>query len=284
MGYTAKCLFILFLAVQMAGVVGCKNKPETFSDTSEASPVPPTSIVSPPTASAAAPFQLKLYTKYDGRTYINQLTFAETGTDTCKATTTAPVAICTVTVPEGRLYFSSLNFNYSWLPTSCPLLTFQTYYYRASVSAAYIPPGATSSIDCTAIPISPTCFGGAAPALVAGFPTFVGLIHLPDEANLTVPSVTDLPVASAYSIAFGSNRRTVNDLAPAKVGNTYTSAQLGGLGDGYLPNTYVDYTFTCRDHWYDPATYTVHLNVRDENSAAGTAVPINDFQTWSAAP
>ncbi|MGZ6478453.1 MAG: hypothetical protein ACXWQE_04070 [Bdellovibrionales bacterium] len=269
-----------------AGITGCKDKPVDTSspDTTVPGTTPP---VTPP-VSAAAPFALKMWSKYDDTNYVNGLKFTETGTDTCTATTANPVVTCTVAVEEGRLYFSELNLNFSWLMGQCKLLTFSPYFYKASTSAVYLPPSATATVDCTANPIPPACFGGAAPELVPQFPNFTGLIYFPDESTPFVPLFKTVKITSGYSHGSNSNRHVVNDLPAAKVGNTYTAAQLEtgapfNAGDGYIGGTYRNYKFACRDDFYDPETYIINLFVTDIDSATGNT-PEDDFYTWKEAP
>ena len=267
----------IFAIAVLAFVLSCGGKTKSKATESGSTGAPST----PPVASAAKPFALKLFTQYDDTTYVNQLTFNETGTDECSVTAAAPVATCTVEVPEGRLYFSSLNFQYSWVWEECKLLHFAPYYYMADNTAAYFPPQADSSVDCTAAPIPTACFGGAAVDLVPGFPSNRTIIHLPDENVPLVPLTFESEVRSAYSHKYSSNRWTVNDLDPLKIGMNATPADLGGQGDGYIANSYVNYTFYCRDDWYDPVTYTVNLVVKDvDTNGAGP----NDYFTWKEWP
>jgi hypothetical protein len=106
---------------------------------------------------------------------------------------------------------------------------------------------------------------------------------LPDLTDLTVPLSTSIDFTSAVSKNLGSNRHTVNDLAAAKVGNTYTAADLADPdgtipGDGYEPNTYKDYQFTCRDSFYDPEAYIINVYVQDVDGVD------QDISTWDVAP
>lgn len=263
------------LALSLSTALSCSGKTKSKTTESASSD----NSGSPPVATTAKPFVLKLFTQYDNTEYTNQLTFAETGTDECSVSATSPTATCTATIHEGRLYYSSLNFQFSWLSGDCKLLFFQPYYYKADSTAAYYPPGSDSSIDCTATPIPAKCFGGAALDIVTDFPRFRANIYLPDETTPTTALSATEKVTSAASNLYGSNRWTVNDMAAGKTGTAASSADLGGQGDGYIANTYVDYTFTCRDDWYDPVTYTVNLRIRDEDSDAGNPV-INNFFTW----
>jgi hypothetical protein len=240
----------------------------------------------PPGVTADSPLALRMSTKFLLTNFNKSLTFLETGTDSCVATTTNPVVTCTVKIPEGRLFYSSVKLAYSWLPNNCRILGFQPYYYRASISATYFPPGAkadSEGIDCSGATTVPpaACYGGAAPDLVSEFPVKNRIAYFPDENNLTLPSKASVEISAAASKEAGSNRMTVNDLPLAKRATTYTPASLGNIGDGYRANTFTDYIFTCRDEWADDVAYQITLNITEEDSSA--AGP-NNFLTWKELP
>jgi hypothetical protein len=279
-----KSLFFILLDMVLT-VSGCSPATKESGSSTAASTVPGGDTTAPP-LTETSPLALKIYSKYDGVEFVSEHTFttdgnAENGdgTTTCRATEDNPVVTCTIAVPEARLYFGSLNFNFSWDNSKCSLLTFRPYAYRASVSPAYYPPGETTPVDCLTDP-SAVCWGGAATQLMA-YPSWTALIYFPNEASLGVQSET-ATVPSAHSLHLGSNRLTVNDMPAAKTGNTYTSAQMGGAGDGYIANTYADYVFICRDHYYDPISYQINLFVTDVDSSA--APLIDDFFTWKELP
>jgi hypothetical protein len=296
-------LFIL-LCIASIQLLGCGGSASSSSGfTPPGSSTAPPNAVTPPTTSAAVPLSLNIFTVYDTTQFADNQTFVETGTTTCQVTPTAPVATCTLRIPEGRLHYSSMHFQYSWFTSSCKLLIFQPYFYRASTAAIYVPPGSppgATGIDCSGSVSAPasTCWGGAAPQLVPTFPIDSALIELPNEAlsagiaqnkAVTLSSSYSLgvgtPVDPAATTYHGSNRLTTNDLNPADYGTAYSIAQLGNIGDAYLANSYVNYTFTCRDDWFDPQTYVIHLNITDVNTNGdppGTG--LNDFVTWDELP
>lgn len=278
----AKILCFGVLSLTLASTFGCSKAKDDLSSLSSEDPSDPTPVT-PPAVSTAKPFALKMFTTYDQVSYHYNLTFQETGTTECSVTSSAPTATCTVIVPEGRLYYSKLSFNFSWLPSQCNLMLFTPYSYKASSSASYLPPGADSAVDCTALPIPAACYGGAAVDLVPSFPKFGSLIYEPDETDLTITHSDVQTVKSAHSHLYGSNRWTVNDMATGKIGSTATSTDLGGYGDGYIANTYVNYKFQCKDHWDDPDTYTVNVVVKDEDSEAGNPT-LDDHYTWKEWP
>lgn len=286
-----KPIVVCMLLGITVGLTACSDK--TKDDTSSDDSTPPTNPTpvpgapaTPPTVTSSAPLSIQMSTKFDGTDYSNMLTFVETGTDTCTASTTTPAVTCTVVVPEGRLYYSSLTLAYSYMPANCRLMTFQPYYYRASKVDGYVPPNVTTGgvgVKCAGIsePAGAACFGGPAVQLVPGFPNYRALIHLPDESNMSTPVGVTKTVDSAYSKGWRSNRHTVNDMSLVSQASDQSIADLGGIGDTYVANTYVDYKFSCQDNWADPETFVINLKVTEENtSAAGP----NDFLSWKELP
>lgn len=267
--------FILFATVNCSGSSG--SKIAAYDPTSDGGD---DSGATPPSVSTSQPLAIQMSIQFKGVSYSQKLTFSETGTDTCAATASSPVATCTVVVPEGRLYYSDLKIAYSWMPQSCRLMTFQPYYYQASNSAAYVKPGADSAVDCSGI-LTADCFGGPAKELVTNFPKKVALIYLPDETTLSVPQQNSVKITSAFENDWRSNRHTVNDLPTAKQSSSYNSTTLGGGGDEYVADTFVNYSFSCQDEWADPITYKINLNIRDEDTSASG---LDDFLTWKHIP
>ena len=269
-------------------VLSCGKQADVATNTSTLpAPTPnpgaPTAPGSGPTVTVTDPLALQVYTVYDKTHAIEYQKFTETGTSTCTSTTTTPNVTCSVPIPEGRIYFSSLNFQFSWNTGSCKLLTFQPYYYQASNTANFSPPWVTSPIDCSASPILGTCFGGAAVGIVPSFPKFRALIYTPDESLPPGPQTHTETVSSANAGSVGSNRQTVNDLALGKRATAYPAGTAFIGTDAYLANTFVDYTFACADDYSDPLPYRIHVNITDINSSPTNPV-INNFNTWAEAP
>lgn len=295
-----KLILFTFLLLLISTQVGCGGNANntTAASTTPTTPTSPTTPPGAPPVSNSAPLSISMYTVLDTQQGAYSLDFAETGSTTCSTSTTSPSITCSVAVPEGRLYYSTLHFVFSWTTAKCAFLAFQPYFYRASNSATYNPPGLpgnTASIDCSGATSVPgaACYGGAAPQMVPKFPAEKGIIFLPNETVTQGPQSTDQALASASSLNVNSNRLTSNDLPSAKWGSTYTAAQLGGYltssgeqpaGDGYMPNTFVTYSLECVDQYYDPTGYAITINVTDVNSASGTASPVDNFNTWAEAP
>ena len=266
------------------------------SDTPAPAPSNGTIVTTPgtsPTATLSAPLNLQIYAQYDTTKGLEYQTFAEQNSVTCVATTSAPVATCTLNIQEGRLYFSSLNFQLAWNTSQCKILVFQPYFYHASDLAGFLPPWSSdTAINCsTAGGNTPpkNCWGGAAPYLVIGFPKYTGYVFLSDESLPPGPQVhPDLTLPSAYSLAYASNRLTSNDMAVGKRSTSwnYNGANLqprmtyGTATDSYIAGSFADYTISCVDDYYDPLPYKINLFINDVNSAPTNPVR-NDFFTWT---
>ncbi len=282
-----KSIFIYSFLV--LGLAACGKTTGMATDSSNLpAPTPatggtaPTTPSAPPTVTDAVPLALQIYTTYDTSTAIEYQTFTETNSTVCQATAASPNVTCTVNIPEGRLFYSSLSFQFAWTTSKCRILHFQPYYYQASVTAGFAPPWATdATLDCSKIPFPSGCWSGAAPYLVPQFPKYIGLYYTLDESQATGPLNHTETLKSANTLFAGSNRLTVNDLAIGKRGISYSGGFMGS--DAYLAGTFVDYLFYCRDDYDDPLPYFIHLNVRDVDSAVGN-VPEDDHFTWKEAP
>ena len=245
-----------------------------------------------PVASSDEPLKLGINTVWFNTSDETEVIFNETGTSECVASQTTPVVTCTAAIPEARLYFSSLVFNFSWVHTECKLLRFQPHYYRASVNAAYFPPGATTDIDCAsnigADDEEAACYGGSAPHLIADFPADQLDIFPPDETISSAQTQSAI-LSSAYVNGAFSNRHAANDfsLGLGVLGDNYTAVQLtdaGSIlaGDGYEGSTMtmVDYQFFCRDEFEDAQAYIINLIITDVNEDTGNPVS-NDYSTFN---
>jgi hypothetical protein len=281
-----KKLIVLSITVCLLQMTfGCASPDDKSAGSSSSSSTSPGAPN--PTASEAAPLVLQISTKYDQASAYYPLTFQETQTTSCSATSTSPTVTCTVVVPEGRLYYSSVVFSYSWRNDKCKLMNFAPYFYSANnASAAYNPPWlGDATADCSKGDWTKNeagCFGGAAPYLVPGFPKYDSLIYLSDPTTST-PQTHELTLPSAYSLAYRSNRLSSNDLPAAKQGNDYAEGPLGVKGDSYVgsdaPNTpsMQSYEWTCKDDWYDPVIYQINLVITDEDTSGSGP---NTYRTW----
>jgi hypothetical protein len=266
----SKAWFQILIFGFMAFVVGC-TEPEVKKLSGGSTPAVPGA----PTVSSTSPLAINLSTKFDGQSTEQAATFVETATTSCTATAATPNVTCTVNIPEGRLYYSSVTLKFSWSTDACPLMRFTPYQYQASDADDYFPPASSVSINCSvAADTKADCWGGAARDLVTEFPKYRSRIYLPDEAT-TGTTTGSATINSALLTGWGSNRWTSNSLVDKTIDRT--SAALGFIGDGYVADSMLDYVWTCRDQWADPQTYSITLKVNDvDTGAAG----LNEILTW----
>lgn len=275
---------VLYALLSFAATA-CGSKGNISSSSGGApTPVPTT----PPTVDETAPVALQIYSTYHQQETAVYHEFTETGTTRCEATATDPDVTCTIVVPEGRLYFSDLTFQYSWLTSECTIFFFQPYYYlhTALAPAVTINPPWTKYEDTLCENLTdagPDCWGGAAPEVVPGFPDFDTLFYTPDESISGGPQNDKTTVPSSYSRSYASNRGVCSDMPAGRAVNTYTAAQLGTAGDRYEANSFVQYQLYCRDQWYDDQTYSITVIVSEENSETGDP-GVNHFPSWKEVP
>ncbi len=182
---------------------------------------------------------------------------------------------CTLTVPEGTLYYSKINFLVGTnLHKSCPILTFRPYYYKKSSDANFTPDGHDTDFDCqTDNSTTPKeCYGGAAPAMLDKFPQYTGRYFLPYK-NMA----TSFPLGTENSLQtyYGAN---VNFL----VTNDRTNRALGkAAGPGaHIANSFRDYTVTCENYWGD-VLFDILLTIKDENTESEVdGVTLDSFTDW----
>jgi hypothetical protein len=280
----SKTKYSLLVILFLTATLSCKSKDFGSEPTTSSGGGGGGSTSGGTPATSTSPLTLTLGTRYDNTLSQSPLTFdvyngvTHTSSTTCAATTTDNDVTCTVTVPEGQLYFSSVIFAYSRLISKCRLLEFQPYTYMADNTAAYVPPGQVDSIDCTATPAPVGCYGGAAKSLVTSFPTFTSILYTPDETSAT--DTHSLTLTSGWSQSTLSNRRAANDMPVGDDGVNYTAADLGGAGDGYVMNTFRDYEFFCYDDWVDLVPgYHITLKITEEDQDTGNPAA-NAFWSW----
>ncbi len=274
--------YILNLVALCLLLSSCAKTTAGVSTDDSVAPPGQVSPVVPPTVTEVAPLALQIFTNYEGTQANIYQAFVETGTVSCQATKAAPNPTCTIQVPEGRLYYSQMHFQFSWYTSKCKLLSFLPYYYMSS-AVDFIPPWSTALVPCSTLPRPSSCWGGAAPYLVPGFPRFAGLIYIPDETIPAGPQTHTETLPSAHSLSYNSSRLSVNDLPLAKRGTAYAANAINAGSEPYIANTFVDYQFTCQDDWADPVNYSIKLNIQDVDSAAGNG-PIDNFFSWKEAP
>lgn len=217
-------------------------------------------------------FSVSVQLKYEGTA---ATTYAEAGSCTIAGgSALASTNSCTITIPEGQLYYSDMKFVVTTGVGTCPLVTFTPYYYQAAGTNPWNPDWDTAAnADCTvAFASLPTaCFSGPAPELIATFPTLTGLYSvLGSGTSASWEVLSSNSTDPAYS-----NRRVANNLSLASRALTFG---IGG-GDGYVMNTMQDYTFDCQDTYlFTNRTITIVIDDDDVDANGGA----NDVDDWKA--
>lgn len=188
---------------------------------------------------------------------------------------------CTITIPEGKLFFSPLTFTYGTGNKSlCPRIEFYPYYRRVSNAAAYVPPGGSEELDCS----DPTtdlagCYDGVAADIVPGFPAANGLWQ-------TTDTVSEFSATAKSSWKFGTtygNTHTCNNLSAA---GRMADISIGGGGpqiyesfSNSLP-AFQDYEIACLDQWQG-TLFRIVMTIADEDTDASDTAPGDDeFYDW----
>lgn len=221
-------------------------------------------------AMETSPLSLELSTTWeDGSTSIVQDRCYIDPAESVPATKT-----CTITVPELILHYSTVNFKIGTDNASrCAQISFHPYYYLRSASAAYLPAGDTTEIDCSAGALA-KCWGGAAPALLGtDFPAVVGRYFLPGlttTATFTVPSSNSRGQKDSDR-SFRTNVNICNSLPESERNRANGTVEYAGNG------AYYDYRVECRDPWGE-VQYSLKVILRDDDSTTGGSS--DTFYDW----
>lgn len=185
--------------------------------------------------------------------------------DSCvikKGTATGTNMNCKIRIPEEQLYYSELDFKISTnSATFCNAIHFQPYYYLRSTSATYKDVTGTT-VDCSATPISKSCFGGAAPDIVTDFPLSVGYYFLPKfelSHTYTLHSSNSRRITDRDGSMFYSNVNAANNLV-----DRASSKSMSGNATYAGSNNFVDYSFSCTDKWANEI-YKITLIIADDD-------------------
>lgn len=177
---------------------------------------------------------------------------------------------CSVSIPEGQLYYSNVYFTFGTkLPSLCAMIEFVPYAYRRSTLANFHPTGAEDEIDCSAAkPTEKKCYGGAGPTLISDYPKNKGYYFLP-----TITTETSYTLPSENTTRFYEGQK-VNYLAA----NNLTNRAASNGAKEYIGNTMTDYYFNCTDLWAHPV-YSIKLTISDQDteSAEGVEDEIDDW-------
>lgn len=177
---------------------------------------------------------------------------------------------CSVSIPEGQLYYSNITFTFGTkVPSLCSMIEFAPYYYRRSTSATFLPKGAETEVDCSmAKPTEKKCYGGAAPTLLSDFPKYTGRYFLP-----TVMTETSYVLPSENTTRFYEGEK-VNYLAA----NNLTNRAANNASKDYIANSMTDYYFNCSDLWAHPI-YSIKLTISDQDTEATEGVE-DEIDDW----
>jgi hypothetical protein len=257
-------MFKILLVIMTMMLSGCL--PDSLTKFEEDAPV---SAAGSSGATAPTGCQNRLCVKVE-TAYLSGGTSITQGTCTTDTTSDS----CTITAPEGELFYSKTKFTVE-TNGDCAVIRFRPFYYKMSDNAAFTDITATA-LDCSN-PINSLnpagCFYGPATTLT-GFPAVTGTFT--DTGNTKTldfeydsPSNQDI---AATACTMG-NRWIANSASAGQkaTGNDTTDC------NGYVINVgsgdYVDYKAECVDKFSDAvADITIILN----DSDGGT----NDHETW----
>ncbi|MEK2644527.1 hypothetical protein [Bdellovibrio sp. BCCA] len=266
---------ILIATFMIAGFnVGCSEEPETVleqpstDDTNIVDGVPESS-----------PLYLKLGVQWESAD--EKAGFERMGN--CAFDADSPLEStlnCNISVPEGQLYYSNVNFDIGTLsPEKCPIISFRPYYYLRSNTAGFTPPGDTTVVDCS-LQSDPKCYGGAAPTLIPEFPKNTGLYFLTfvsQNASFKLPSENK---TRWYGTDERVNYLVTNNLTafetPVGAGPRQRVGRPDPLND---PQTWFGYEIKCTTHW-GRELYTIKLTIRDENEENNDPLGGDEYTDW----
>ncbi|WP_374078290.1 hypothetical protein [Bdellovibrio bacteriovorus] len=185
---------------------------------------------------------------------------------------------CTVSIPEGQLYYSNVNFDVgTFNANSCPIVEFRPYYYMRANTANFTPPGETAAIDCSLLQ-DKKCWGGAAPTMVTDFPKNTGYYFLTlvnATTNYTLPSENK----TRWYGGDGVNYLVTNDLSLADAIAPVATGSQQRVGQVALDPNWYGYQVNCTDHWAR-VLYTINLTIRDENQDNAHSGPEDELTDW----
>lgn len=245
----------LFLSF-VAALLGCSADKVAEDSASTTSPV---------VASDDSVLYLKIATQWESGG-------AESTVKTCTVSSlSAPGEYtCSVSIPEGQLYYSNINFTFGTkVPSLCSLISFTPFAYRRSTSATFLPYGAEAEIDCSAPrPTDKGCYGGAGPTMIGDFPKNVGYYFLPTVSTETTDQLPSENTTRFY------NGKKVNYLAA----NNLTNRAVDNASKEYIADSMNDYYIDCEDLWAHPV-YRIKLVISDQDTETTEGVE-DEIDDW----
>lgn len=197
----------------------------------------------------------------------------------------AAYGTCSVSVPELTLFHSKLDFTVGTNSASvCEKVIFYPFFYTRSLASV---PQTNSStpLDCSNFPAPATCYGGAAPEIVPGFPLNIGAFHLPAEnlkANYELKSI-DKRRATDFAFSLVTTNADVANAGFSAIGGDLPDVSVPGSDDIIYDFSLAknpDYVVACEDKW-GTAIYTLTLTITDEDSTSGGFV-FDHIWDWNA--
>ncbi|WP_413585795.1 hypothetical protein [Bdellovibrio sp. HCB274] len=192
---------------------------------------------------------------------------------------------CTATIPEGQLYYSDVIFTVGTkLATMCPIVSMHFYYYIRSNSATYMPPGDTTTVDCSTEAkrdAEKKCWGGAAPQILdTDFPKNTGLYHLTGASLFNSYTLESANSVRWDNDGMASNLMSTNNMEDTDRDTPATKYFVDTTDSVSIAKTRMrDYWVACRDLWNHPRYYIrLKLIEEDTKSQDGTLDEVEDWK------
>jgi len=240
------------------------------------------SIDNPSSGSTTTPTDAPLYLQLIGHwENSSNVSFTNSTCYVPNGTASGSTITCTITVPEGTLHYSDVDFVVgSNSSTTCSQVSFYPYYFQRSNLAAYTPSGASAPIVCnlTRSLNDPNCYSGAAKSLVPDFPTYTGIYFVPGsslEATYTLESSNSLGATLTDDLAVISTN--------TNVANCYSGIGTIPANLDFVAASIADYRIYCTDA-YDKPKYTIVLTLVDTDDSTTSVYDglLDDFWDWEA--
>lgn len=184
---------------------------------------------------------------------------------------------CNLSVPEGRLWFSTLRFSmisYQVGTKVCDAALFFPYYYEANnASATFNHWWASGTTPCNTAVLAGNCYGGIGRQLLAGFPNTLKYNYF-HPANQSSDDWTPLQTPNQLALLAGKGINTNNLGTNTHTTNSLTdrTTPLAFANDGYVANTMQDYVFQCLDK-HAQVLYQINLFIDDDAPNSGFLAP-----------
>lgn len=272
---------------EVPGIIEEPSQEPTPTPTPTPTPPPPGSVDTDIPTNAGLYFRLEIKWETSGdKAPFESWAGCELPNSPTPLPDTPTEGVCNITIPEGQLYYSHLNFKVGTrYPQICPIMNFRPYYYvrsekplvkdaNGNPTDGYLPPGEKDFIECSD-GINPKCYGGAGPVMVKGFPDNTGSYFLTEfmqQASYELKSSNSVRHYNSYLV----NYQVTNDLALVERANTVTS----GLKER-VQNTYNDYEVSCTNYWGEKL-FSMVIVISDENmDGAESGTPHDNFPDWN---